>query len=111
MVPGISIPYFCQESQELTDFESPMVVAAGSRANFELFRMPQVRNQDPEIGLEMLPSYQKAMTQRSEAVNGISIPYFGQESQELIIFESTRVVAGQIFRYSECHKSATKTQK
>ena len=73
--------------------------------------MPQVRNQDPEIGGEMLPSYQNAMPEKSEAVVGIFIPYFGQESQEFIIFESTKVVAGQIFRYSECHKSATTTHK
>jgi hypothetical protein len=65
-------------------------------AFFQVFRMPQVPNQDPEIGLEMLPSHQNTMAEKSEAVIGISKPYFGQESQELIDFESPKVVAGQL---------------
>jgi hypothetical protein len=36
---------------------------------------PQVGNHDPAIGLEMLPSHQKAILEKSEAVPGISIPY------------------------------------
>jgi hypothetical protein len=82
-----------------------------NRANFQVFRVPQSCNQDPESGLEMLSSYQSAMPEKSEVVPDISMPYFGQESQKLTDFEIFTVVAGQIFNYSECHKSATKTQK
>jgi hypothetical protein len=113
-VLGISIPYFGQDSQVLIDYKSPMVVAGqicnysechksatkfcklygASRANFQLFRMPlKSETKTQKLDWRCFPaSHQKDMPEMSEAVLGISIPYFGQESQELIDYKSPMVV-------------------